>query len=186
MTTQHAEPEWLRDAREAIGKDAERRKRKASRKQAAVIERASHSRSPLGRFLRSKHGKRFAAGKRETWYTSLPIDLSECLKDEADDVKLSMSRFLAVLVALGAAQWPTYRSLLYEGANGEEPVPVPKLVQYIFENAVNPAMEQAHAERPSVSAWHREVRNAIDAHRPKPKRATDPTDAVLRGTGLTI
>ena len=179
------EPAWLQEARESLEREAAACKERAARKEAGVIARASRQRSPLGRFLRSKAGKRLAAGKRVTRHLSVPIDLDAHLVLEAEDVGLSMSKFIVVLAALGAAQWGLYRGLLFEGAGGEAPVPLPKLVEHILTNAVNPTAPKA-APEPRLSAWRREVHQSILALRKqrdeRPQR-TDATTAVLRGAG---
>jgi hypothetical protein len=177
------EPEWVKDAREALHEYAVKKREQAARKQASVIERASRSRSPLGRFLRSKHGKRFAAGKREVRYVSIPIDLDREIVAESADLGLSISRFLLVCIALGAAQWPTYRALLYDGPNGEEPIPKPKLVEYILQKAVNPD-PRPQTPSPHIAAWQREVHKAVmQRAKEKKAKALDPTQSVLSGVG---
>ncbi|MDE2098135.1 MAG: hypothetical protein KGL39_12850 [Patescibacteria group bacterium] len=179
------EPAWLQDAREALARESEVKRKRAARKQAAIIARAERMRSPLGRFMRSRAGKRLAAGKRVLRHLSLPVDLDVGICAEADDVGLSVSRFMAVLLALGAAQWPTYRALLYETSDGKASVPLPKLVEHILTNAVNPQTPIPPKE-PKLAAWQRAAHESIlqTAARKKSLQSTDATSAVLRGAGV--
>jgi hypothetical protein len=176
---------WVDDAHAALQRVATEAKSRTASKDAAVIERASHSRSSLGRFLRSKKGKRLSSGKRVTRYVSIPIDLDADIGAEVSELgdACSLSRFLLVLVALGAAQWPSYRALLFAGTRGEPAVPVPQLIQHILDTALNP--EYKSDTKVTVPAWIREAHERVVALKPpSSNKPIDPTEAVLKGTGL--
>ncbi|MDE2100982.1 MAG: hypothetical protein KGL39_27295 [Patescibacteria group bacterium] len=175
---------WILEARDSVEKRAQELREIAARKNAAVISRAEHSRSPLGRFLKSKNGKRIVRGKRQVRWVSVPIDLDQQIVLEAEDVGLSISRFLAVCLALGVAQWPTYRTLTSEGPNGEPGVPVPKLVEHVLNQATSSKLAPPQAENSRLGAWHKDVLDAIMKSKPKKIKTVDPTRAVLEGTGI--
>lgn len=172
-----SQPEWVRRAQEAIAEVSAQCNGSRKAKSAALAAAAARRRDPLGRFLRSKPGKRYNETGREVMGVSVPLALAEMIRVEAEDVKFATSRMIVVLAALGLPAWQEMRERYFTGEY--DSLVVPELVRAILNNAVNPVPPRS---KKSLTNWHERVEKALV--KPKPKSAPkDPTAAVLAGLG---
>ncbi len=172
-------PAWVQTAQAALIEEKRQQTARARARAAALVSVAQRRRDPLGKFLRSKPAKRIAREGREKLHCSMPIQLSELISTEALDAKITLSRMLVVLCALGLPAWHELRERYLTGTKGDISM-IPEMVRTILDTAVNPTPRKPTKD---TAAWRAQVERALQASKPKRSRPKDTTAAVLAGLG---
>lgn len=171
------ENRWMEEAKLRITEEAEQLRKMEKFKNDALLKKAELKQTTIGKYMRSKVGRRVNKAGREPLYASFPLPIAQIIREIAADSKLHVSQMVVELCVLALPLWKEYQNdILY----GTRDVFVPLRVRNIMRAAITPTPVRSQK---AWSSWHAEIERTLEASKPKHSKPKDPTAAVLAGLG---